>query len=241
MKYLILFFCMLCFLNINKTPVLAKNNYARVINLTNLYKSTNGDDLSDIICIVEKTYFVEIISETSNVLKVNYNGICGYVRKNDVKVTLSNPLTPYPSNIKIVVGFDCNLRSSPTTKTNVSNIISVVNAGETNLQFIGRVFSEEAIDFGGTTWYYVNYNGEYGYIYNKYIRSITPIYENTEEVSYASNTNTNIKNPMTHTPSLILVIIMSVPLFAILFILYLPRKFHKKQKLIKSQKIIDKY
>ena len=171
MKYLILFFCMLCFLNINKTPVLAKNNYARVINLTNLYKSTNGDDLSDIICIVEKTYFVEIISETSNVLKVNYNGICGYVRKNDVKVTLSNPLTPYPSNIKIVVGFDCNLRSSPTTKTNVSNIISVVNAGETNLQFIGRVFSEEAIDFGGTTWYYVNYNGEYGYIYNKYIRN----------------------------------------------------------------------
>ena len=83
--------------------------------------------------------------------------------------------------------------------------------------------------------------GEYGYIYNKYIRSITPIYENTEEVSYASNTNTNIKNPMTHTPSLILVIIMSVPLFAILFILYLPRKFHKKQKRIKSQKIIDKY
>ena len=71
MKYLILFFCMLCFLNINKTPVLAKNNYARVINLTNLYKSTNGDDLSDIICIVEKTYFVEIIRETSNVLKVN--------------------------------------------------------------------------------------------------------------------------------------------------------------------------
>ena len=67
-------------------------------------------------------------------------------------------MTPYPSNIKIVVGFDCNLRSSPTTKTNVSNIISVVNAGETNLQFIGRVFSEEAIDFGGTTWYYVNYN-----------------------------------------------------------------------------------
>lgn len=241
MKYLILFFCMLCFLNFSKTPVLAKANYARAINLTNLYKSTNGDELSDVICIVEKTYFVEIISETSNVYKVNYNGVCGYVRKNDVKVTLSNPLTPYPSNIKIVVGFDSNLRSSPTTKTNVSNIINVVNAGETNLQFIGRVFSEEAIDFGGTTWYYVNYNGEYGYIYNKYIRSITPIYENTEEVSYESNTSTNIKNPMTHTPSLILVVIMSVPLFAILFILYLPRKFRKKQKRIKPEKIIDKY
>lgn len=241
MKYLILFFCMLCFLNFSKTPVLAKANYARAINLTNLYKSTNGDELSDVICIVEKTYFVEIISETSNVYKVNYNGVCGYVRKNDVKVTLSNPLTPYPCNIKIVVGFDCNLRSSPTTKTNVSNIINVVNAGETNLQFIGRVFSEEAMDFGGTTWYYVNYNGEYGYIYNKYIRSITPIYENTEEVSYESNTSTNIKNPMTHTPSLILVVIMSVPLFAILFILYLPRKFRKKQKRIKPEKIIDKY
>lgn len=241
MKYLILILSLSICFNFGKTPVLAKSKYARAINITNLYKSTDGENLSDIMCIVEQTYFVEIISETNNVYRVNYNGVCGYVRKNDVKVTLNNPVTPYPNNIKIVIGFDCNLRSSPTTKTNVSNIMCVVNAGETNLQFVGRVFSEEAIDFGGTTWYYVNYNGEYGYIYNKYIKSITPIYENTEEANYPSSSSPDIQNPLTNIPSIILIIIMSLPILAILFILYLPRKLSKKRKRIKTPKIVDKY
>ena len=107
--------------------------------------------------------------------------------------------------------------------------------------FIGRIFGDESIDFGGTTWYYVNYQGNYGYIYNKYIKSITPIYENTETSNYTSTVNEKIINPITHTPSLLIIVILFIPCLIILLILYLPRKRNLKIKHKKATKIIDKY
>lgn len=239
MKIFILFL-LLCFsLNFNNYNVYANTRFARVENATNLY--SNSSNNSSVICIVEKTYFVQILNETDDMYKVNYNGVSGYVNKNDVKEITSTPSTPYPQNIKLKIGSNCNFRSSPTTKTQTNNVLSTISAGETNLEFVGRIFADEAIDFGGNTWYYVKYLGEYGYIYNKYVQSITPIYENTESYSYLQNTTNVIQNPITHTPSLMLIIIMSIPLFAILLILYLPKKFKQKQKKQKQIKIIDKY
>lgn len=242
MKYLFLIIAIFLSLNFGKPQIVfAQEKYARAINSTNLYKLTSDNELGNIICVVEKTYFVQILSETGDLFKVNYNGVSGYVKKNDVKEITSKPSTPYPYNIKLTIGSDCNLRSSPTTKSQVSNILNTLRSGETNLEFVGRVYADEAIDFGGTTWYLVNYLGEYGYVYNKYVKSISPIYENTENVTFASNQDNKIQNPITHTPSLILIIIMSIPLILILFILYLPRRNNKKQKPPKVKKVIDKY
>lgn len=241
MRVLILIIAILFSFLSPSSIVLAKSNYARAINSTNLYRLGTNNELSNIICVVEKTYFVEIISETDDLFKVHYNGVSGYVKKNDVKEITSNPSTPFPYNIKIVVGSDCNLRSTPTVKSLSSNVICTLPKNESNITFIGRVFAEEAIDFGGTTWYYVNYLGEYGYVYNKYIKSITPIYENTESVQFANPIDTTIINPITHTPSLILIIIMTLPCIAILVILYIPRKHKQKTKIAKKHKIVDKY
>lgn len=242
MKYIILIFAFVLSLQMpQKNVVYAQERFARAINSTNLYKLSSNNELGNVICVVEKTYFVQILTELDDVYKVNYNGVSGYVKKNDVKEVISKPSTPYPYNIKLIIGSDCNLRSSPTTKSQVNNILNTLTSGETNLEFVGRVFADEAIDFGGTTWYLVNYQGEYGYVYNKYVKSITPIYENTENVTFISNQETTIQNPITHTPSLILIIIMSIPLFVILLILYLPRKFNKKPKIHKAPKVIDKY
>ena len=242
MKYLLLIFALILSLNFgNHQIVFAQEKYARAINSTNLYKLTSNNELGNVICVVEKTYFVQILSEINDLYKVNYNGVSGYVKKNDVKEITSKPSTPYPYNIKLTIGSDCNLRSSPTTKSQVSNILNTLKSGETNLEFVGRVFADEAIDFGGTTWYLVNYLGEYGYVYNKYVKSISTIYENTENVTFVSNQEISIQNPITHTPSLILIIIMSVPLIIILLILYLPRKFNKKPKPPKIPKVIDRY
>lgn len=213
----------------------AESKFAKVLESTNLYKySSTSDEINNIICIVEKTYFVEIISEMNDLYHVNYNGIKGYVKKNDVKEITNTPSTPYPYNIKITIGTDCNFRSSPTIKSNYNNIITTLNAGENNLIFIGRIFSDEAIDFGGRTWYFVKYNGEYGYIYNKYIKSITPIYENTEKVSYKTENTVTLTNPITHTPTLIIIILLFIPCIIILFILYLPRKYKIKNHNIKE-------
>ena len=242
MKYLIIFIILILSFPPHKTTTcLSATTYARVLTPTNIYRLSSNDETKDIICIAEKTYFVEILSQMNDYYKVNYNGISGYIKKNDVKEILQIPKTPYPTQINIVIGSDCNLRSTPTTKSSVSNIINVVNSGETNIEFIGRVFSEETIDFGGTTWYYVKFNGEYGYIYNKYVKSITPIYENTEITTFKSESSQIPQNPISHIPSLLLIIIMAVPIIVILLILYLPNKTHKKIKTPKPPKIVDRY
>lgn len=240
--FLSIYLFLLCLLQNYPIFAHASTSFARAEQNINLYKlTTNSDELTDILCIVEKSYFVEIISDNGDNYRVNYNGVTGYVKKNDVKEVLNTPNTPYPYNIKLVLGSDCNLRSTPTTKSQVSNIITSLQSGESEITFIGRIFSDEAIDFGGTTWYYVYYQGNYGYIYNKYVKSITPIYENTEESIYKSDSSTTVQNPITHTPSLIIIIIMLIPCILILFILYLPRNINKKPRREKTKKIIDRY
>lgn len=220
----------------------AATQYARIETSTEIYKTTSGSNsIDNIICIAEKSYFVEIIGDYDDYYRVNYNSISGYLKKNDVKEITNTPNTPYPYNIKITIGNNCNLRSSPTTNASTNNIITVLNKNETEITFIGRIYGEEAIDFGGSTWYYVNYNGYYGYVYNNYLSSITPIYENTEEFTYYTQNISTIENPITHTPSLIIIIILALPLIAILIILYLPKKSKSKTKKQKILKIPEKY
>lgn len=218
--------------NIPTSTTSAKDiKFARATEPTNLFKlSTTTNDLNEVICIIEQSYFVEIINDNGDNYKVNYNGQIGFVKKNDVQAVQGIPNTPFPNNIKIIVGSTCNLRSSPTTKSSSNNIITTVYANETNLIFIGRIFADEAIDFGGTTWYLVKY-GEYtGYIYNKYIKSITPIYENIEQINLFTEPISTNTNPLVYTPSLIIIILLLLPVIAILLILYLPRKQFKKDK-----------
>lgn len=218
------------------------SRYARVEKSTEIYKNPNdNNDIKNIICLAEQSYFVKIIGDYENYFRVYYNDINGYVKKNDVKEITNTPSTPYPFNIKLTIANNCNLRSSPTTKSNNNNILTTLYANETNFTFIGRVFSEEAIDFGGSTWYYVNYNGTYGYIYNQYISSITPIYSNTDEFTYLTQQEERIKNPITHTPSLIIIILLLLPCIAVLLILYLPTKKQNKAKIKKIPKIFDRY
>lgn len=224
------------------TITLASSRYARIESSTQIYKTLSStDNISNILCLAERSYYVEIVGNYNEYFRVNYNGINGFVKKNDVKEVSSTPSTPYPYNIKLTLGSNCNLRSTPTTNSSTNNIIATLYAGEDNFTFVGRIYSEEAIDFGGSTWYYVNYQGTYGYIYNKYVKSITPIYENTENYIYLTATTEKIDNPITHTPSLILIIILLIPSILILVILYLPKKRKSSPKPKKSPKVFDKY
>lgn len=225
----------------NTINVYASTSFARIENSTLVYKSmSDNDNFSNTICIAEESYFVEIIGNYDQYFRVNYNGINGYVKKNDVKEISNTPSTPYPYNIKLTIGSNCNLRSTPTTKSDTNNILTTLYANEQDFTFIGRIYGDEAIDFGGSTWYYVNYKGTYGYVYNKYVKSITPIYQNNEEVIYLSSNVERINNPITHTPSLIIILILLIPCILILFILYLPKK-PIKRKPKKSPRIFDRY
>jgi hypothetical protein len=240
MKIILIILCLLSSLSFTPNKqVFAASKYAQVQTSTNIYKLTStSDSIQNVFCIAEKSYFVEILGEYDNTYRINYNGISGYVKKHDVREIIGHPVTPYPQNITLTIASDCNFRSSPFSRNDANNIITTLKAGQSDFTFIGRIFSEEAIDFGGTTWYFVNYQGQYGYIYNKYVKSITPIYENQEKVNYTKHTNELI-NPITHTPSIIIIIILFLPCLGILIILYLPRKYtHRtKPKKIKEPKI----
>lgn len=217
--------------------------YARAMNgNVNLYKlSTDDSSIDNILCLVEKTYFVEILSESADDYKVNYNGVIGYVKKNEVTPVSGTPTTPFPLGITLVLGSNCNLRKTPTTKSIASNVISTLNKNESNITFIGRVFSEEVIDFGGNTWYYVICNGEKGYIYNQYLKSASPIYPNTEEISEYKASDFVTVSPLDTPSSIMTIIILFVPCIAILIILYLPiQKFNHKHQKTKS-KTLERY
>jgi len=245
MKKLLIIYMLITINFLISTPhkyAIASNKYARIESTTQIYKTTSGNDTIDnIYCLAEESYFVEIIGDYEEYYRVYYNGINGYIKKYDVKEITNTPSTPYPYNIKIVIGTNCNLRSSPTTKSSTNNVITTLYSKEKEITFIGRTFGEEAIDFGGSTWYYVCYNGNYGYIYNNYVQSITPIYANNEGYTYTTIDQTKIENPITNTPSLIIIIVLALPLFGILFLLYLPKKSQNKTKRPKTPKVIEKY
>jgi len=228
--------------NTSQISIHATTKYARIESTTQIYKSTSGNDaLDNIYCLAEESYFVEIIGDYDDYYRIKYSIINGYIKKTDVKEVSSIPSTPYPQNIKIIIGNNCNLRSSPTTKSDNNNVICTIHKGESDIQFIGRVLGEEAIDFGGSSWYYIKYQDKYGYIYNNYVKSITPIYQNTEQFTYLTGFIEKIDNPITHTPSLIIMILLLIPFVGMLVLMYLPKKIRIKQKQHKTHKIIDKY
>lgn len=246
MRKLLLFLLItstLCAINTSSETISANTEFARVENSTPIYKTTTGsNDIDNIFCMAEKTYYVKIIGNYQDYFRVIYNTINGYVKKNDVKEVSNTPSTPYPNNIKLIIGSNCNFRSTPTTQSINSNIITTLYSNEDNFQFVGRINSEEAIDFGGTTWYYVCYNGNYGYIYNKYVKSITPIYENNESFEYLHAQQAPIVNPITHTPSIIIIMILLIPCILIVTILYFPQKSNsKKPHTPKKTKSVDRY
>jgi hypothetical protein len=240
---IVLTLILIVLMNENVYTIKADTNYARINKTTEIYKTfSDNNSLENILCLAEVTYYVEIISDYDTLYKINYNGIVGYIKKTDVKKIQNTPITPYPYNIKLTINSNCNLRSTPTTKSSSNNTISIVYTTSEDIVFIGRAIGEEAIDFGGNTWYYVCYNGDYGYIYNNYVKSITPIYKNSEKYEYINETTSSINNPITHTPSLIIIIFLSIPLFLVIIILYLPHKNKptksKKQKIIRE---IERY
>ena len=201
--------------------------YAKITDYnTYIYKTPSLiDNYQNKICLVEPTYFVKVLSVGSNYFEVEYNGITGFIDKTNVHLSNFTPVTPYPNGISIITGDICNLRSTPEIKP--LNAIVSIPKHTTTLGYIGRIYGEEAMDFGGNTWYYVKYNNQYGYIYNKYIDSISSIFKNTENVTSENNLIDSIK-PLTNSDIIVIVSTLSIPFIIILCVLYFPTKYRVK-------------
>jgi len=232
--------------NINNNQVIyaqSQNCWARITNAyTLLYKTTiNNSSFNNVYCILENTYFVEILKEEDTHYFVNYNNLNGYVKKTDVTKVSATPEVPFPTGIKMKIrNNNCNLRTSPTVTSNINNIATIVPANTTNITYYGRIYGDEVIDFEGNTWYFVNYLGINGYIYSEYFDEISPVEVNTEKINLIKNTFT-ILNPLNSTECIIIIIATLIPCFLLFFfILKKPRFKPSKNKKAKPIKLKSK-
>lgn len=225
---------------INVPVTYCEPNYARIIDTrTFLYKTANNDNnTKNIICIMENTYYVEILlTYDEDFYKVNYNGVSGYVLRNQVKKVSQTPTNPYPKDIKMLtINNNVYLRSTPE-KTN--NNLSIIPSNCANLRYIGKVYGEQLDDFRDNTWYFVEYQGVFGYIYSEYLKSVDQIVPNIEELSFLNDSDfDDIINPLSNSTCAIIIAILLAPIMLILFLLY--KKPNKKKEKFKEKVVIIK-
>ena len=222
--------------------IMADSGYARIIRpMSYLYKTASTEIKDNVLCYLEETYFVEItLDYDPTFYKVNYNGISGYVTKNSVTKIIGTPHTPYPTSNITTIDTKCYLRSSPTTKED--NVVTVVPDKCKELEYIGKIYGEEAIDYQGSLWYYVSYFGVKGYIYSEYIYSISNIATNTETFDNIDSNLTKNPTPLKIAECGIIIAVLSVPAIIIVILMYRspkPKKQSRKIPKSKSEKKID--
>lgn len=228
----------------NMPETYASGTYARILdNNTYLFKTASTDESTkNIICIMENTYYVEIVLiYDEDFYKVNYNGASGYVLRNKVKKVSETPQNPYPTDIEMLtINNNIYLRSSPEKANNNLTIISANNA---RLRFVGKAYGEQLDDFRQNVWYFVEYDGIYGYVYGEYIKSITPVHPNIEQISYLNDNDfDDVINPLSDSECAFIIVLLLMPLLIFIFLIYKkpPNKKAYKEKVITVKEYDDK-
>ncbi len=244
MKKIIIIIYILLISLFPKVIAFATQGYARITtSYSYLYKSASSEIQDNIICYLEETYFVYItLDYNEDFYKVTYKDIDGYVMKSNVSRVLGSPSQAYPATSMTTINNKCYLRSSP--KITEDNIITVVPQNCSDLEYIGKIYGEEAIDYQGNLWYFVSFYGVNGYIYHKYVDNIKSIAINIETMEqYANNLNKN-PTPLNNLECGIIIAILSFPIIFIILIMYkspkakpLPTNKTKSRKLPKPTKI----
>ncbi len=124
-----------------------------------LYSSYDGKKQ---FFVLEKSYYLQILDETDNMYFVtlmpneeDFPKITGYVYKNSVKLCDVPPLTPYyPTEKLTVTGGSAAIKLLPLNSS--ETILTAMNTQK--MSYYGRLVSY------GTTWYYVYFGKEFGYV-----------------------------------------------------------------------------
>lgn len=228
-KTLVIVLMMCSFLTPTKSAYCDSAQYAQIVTSGEfLYRYDVFDQsFSNILCLLEKSYYVEVISQTSDKVRVNYNGVSGYVKPSAIRLVTGTPSVAYPTDIKILTyNKNCYLRTLPEVS---ENAITILPPNCQSLRFIGRTIGEKVEDFGENTWYYVEYLNIKGYVYSSYVSNISTIFPNAENLAYISE-QVGIINPLTNLECIIIVIALSLPTMLILYIIFKKPSEHKVKR-----------
>lgn len=220
--------------------------FARIIDdSTYLYKTASTDNsIKNIICAMENTYYVEILlTYDEDFYKVNYNGISGFVLRKNVKKVSGIPENPYPHDVDMLtINNNVYLRSTPE-KTDTNNL-TIIPSNTTKLKYIGKVYGEQVDDFRQNIWYFVEYEGIFGYIYGEYLKSVSSVHPNIEQLSYLNNSDfDDVINPLSDGTCAIIITLLLLPTLIIIFLIYkkpTKRKEKFKEKIVVIKEYDDK-
>lgn len=213
--------------------------YAQITSHGYLYSSPNVMAVNQ-ICMLETTYFVKIILVNDNEFYyVDYCNVQGYVLKSVVRKIIGAPKNAFPNLILSTNENKCFFRSSP--RRGEENIIGTLQPYTSNIKYIGKIIGQEMWDFGGTTWYFVNYNGIKGYIYGGYLTARPNVPPNVEQISFIESESYITVNPLSNQACLVIIFLTLVPAVFILIMLFKTPKapVQKPPKVVRLTDNID--
>jgi len=209
------------------------------------------NDSSNIYFTLPKSYFVELTDLVdNNFYKANYLNFSGYVKKDSVQAIEGIPSSPYLKNInfRVYAELSRDLRTEPNTSNGSSSQVAYIPLYTRNITYIGAITGETLIDGRTDIWYYCKYSADkdyYGYVYSDFCDELSPIIENTEQVTYLNNPtfkfDTN-KNNYTLSQSDsklgIIVGILSIPALIFLFMVIKGKHILSKER-FNDKEVID--
>jgi len=213
-----------------------------------LFKTNTSLSLENAYFEIPKTYYVLLISNIdNNFYRAQYRDVIGYVLKTSVTPVEETPDTPYLENVTFrVYSTDGTNIFSKTTNTSTLEPSNQVEVLET-IDYYGKLSGDEYIENRGRTWYYGKSNSnKTGYFYAGLCDNLSTIIENNEPYTpiadpFADDDTSYLYSLASITPALkiTLVLIITLPAFAIVFLLFSPMKTKKKLKKQRLEK--DKY
>lgn len=145
---------------VNGTARAQGGNWARIV--TDGVKLYSNPDAAKVICLLEKSYYLEIIGEEGDMLLVSmmqneagFPTITGYVAAGDVDLCDYTPIAPlYPTERLTVKADSAPLKLSP--QPSAKTVITATNTQQ--VSYYGKVDSYDEV------WYYVCFGGKFGYV-----------------------------------------------------------------------------
>lgn len=203
-----------------------------------LYKSAKTTNLDNAYFELPKSYFVLLVSNIDNEFyKAQYKDVVGYVKKSEVSPVAEKPNKPYPDEVKFWTysSDGTNIVSSTFSRNNPKDTGSVSVMQELN--YYGQMVGDELIKDRGYLWLYCKTENASGYLYAGLCDVSKNFKDNTEVVTkisepYIDNDDSFLYNLVSLSPALkvILVLLVTLPCFLLVFLLFKPFNIKVKQK-----------
>ena len=167
------------------------STYAKVKSGCVLYKSSNTtlNDPENLLFEIPESYFVTILQEKDNLVKVKYDSFVGYVDSQFLSAVNFTPKVQTLKNITFSISPDAGtqLKSEPSTESSSQTLITIP-ANTTNINYIAKVSSVTPIGGTSDVWFFAQYSPETnptsvytGYIYSERTANLTSITLNPED------------------------------------------------------------